>query len=67
MTCLSFLLMTTGAALTYGSEVIIETNLGAIGVELYDAQAPKTVANFLSYVSEDAYEGAIFHRVSMGS
>ena len=64
--CLSFLLMTAGPALTFGSEAIIETNLGSIGVELYDAQAPKTVANFLSYVSEDAYEGAIFHRVIDG-
>jgi peptidyl-prolyl cis-trans isomerase B (cyclophilin B) len=66
LTCLLFLLMAAGPALTYGSEIIIETNLGAIGVELYDAQAPKTVANFLSYVSEDAYEGAIFHRVIDG-
>jgi len=64
--CLSFLLMTAGPALTFGSEAIIETNLGPIGVELYEAQAPKTVANFLSYVSEDAYEGAIFHRVIDG-
>lgn len=44
-------------------KVEIKTNLGAIQIELYADQAPKTVENFLSYVNDDYYTGTIFHRV----
>lgn len=44
-------------------EVKINTNLGAITLELYTDKAPKTVENFLSYVNEGFYDGTIFHRV----
>jgi len=44
------------------TKVILETNLGNITLELDDARAPKTVANFLSYVKEQFYNGTIFHR-----
>jgi peptidyl-prolyl cis-trans isomerase B (cyclophilin B) len=43
--------------------VIITTNHGAITVELDAEKAPKTVANFLSYVASGHYNGTIFHRV----
>lgn len=43
--------------------VVIETSLGAIEVELDAANAPLTVANFLSYVDKSFYDGTIFHRV----
>ncbi len=43
--------------------VQINTNLGAIVVELNSEKAPKTVANFLEYVKSGYYTGTIFHRV----
>ena len=43
--------------------VLISTSLGDIKLELYEEQAPITVANFLSYVEEGFYDGTIFHRV----
>ncbi len=43
--------------------VTIHTNLGNIVVELNDQKAPKSVANFLSYVNEGFYSNTIFHRV----
>ncbi len=47
-------------------QVILETNKGAITIELDAAGAPKTVENFLQYVDDKHYEGAIFHRVIPG-
>ena len=43
--------------------VEMKTNLGTVVVELDDAKAPKTVANFLQYVNEGFYDGTVFHRV----
>ncbi len=43
--------------------VEIDTNQGKITVELDDAKAPNTVANFLKYVEAKHYSGSIFHRV----
>ena len=40
------------------------TTAGDFVVELYPDKAPKTVANFLQYVSEKHYDGTIFHRVN---
>jgi peptidyl-prolyl cis-trans isomerase B (cyclophilin B) len=39
------------------------TNYGVITLELDEAKAPKTVANFLNYVNKGHYNGTIFHRV----
>lgn len=36
---------------------------GDITIELDADKAPKTVANFLSYVSKGHYDGTVFHRV----
>lgn len=44
-------------------KVLLDTNKGAITIELYEDKAPKTVANFLSYVDDGHYDGTIFHRV----
>src|SRR6266496_2824361 len=41
----------------------METNKGAIGLELFDEQAPKTVANFTKLARDGFYDGVIFHRV----
>ena len=43
--------------------VLISTSTGDIKLELYEKEAPITVANFLSYVSDGFYDGTIFHRV----
>ena len=41
----------------------MQTNHGAIVLELDAQKAPKTVANFLAYAKEGFYDGTIFHRV----
>jgi peptidyl-prolyl cis-trans isomerase B (cyclophilin B) len=38
-------------------------NYGVITLELDEEKAPKTVANFLSYVKKGHYDRTIFHRV----
>jgi len=43
--------------------VEMKTNLGTVVVELDEAKAPKTVANFLQYVKDGFYNGTVFHRV----
>ena len=43
--------------------VLIQTSMGDITVELNQAKAPISVANFLSYVDDKFYDGTIFHRV----
>jgi cyclophilin family peptidyl-prolyl cis-trans isomerase len=44
------------------SLVRFDTSAGTIFVELFDQQAPRTVANFLDYVTDGAYTNSIFHR-----
>ena len=39
------------------------TNHGAIAVEFFDDDAPKTVDNFLKLARDGFYDGVIFHRV----
>jgi peptidyl-prolyl cis-trans isomerase B (cyclophilin B) len=46
--------------------VILTTNIGNIKIELDAEKAPKTVANFISYVESGHYAGTIFHRVIDG-
>src|SRR4051794_3211140 len=45
------------------SRATLHTNHGAIEVELFDADAPKTVENFRKLSSDGFYDGVIFHRV----
>lgn len=40
-----------------------ETNKGTIVAELYEVDAPKTVANFEKLANEGFYDGVKFHRV----
>ncbi len=42
---------------------VIETDKGNIKLELYPADAPKTVANFVSLINRGFYNGLKFHRV----
>ena len=44
-------------------QIEVTTNLGTFTIELWPAEAPQTVANFLRYVERDFYDGIIFHRV----
>lgn len=44
-------------------KVRLETSKGNITLELDDAKAPVTVANFLRYIDEGFYDSTIFHRV----
>jgi cyclophilin family peptidyl-prolyl cis-trans isomerase len=45
------------------SKATITTNHGAIELELFDEDAPKTVENFRKLASDGFYDGIIFHRV----
>ena len=44
-------------------QIEVTTNLGTFTIELWPAEAPQTVENFLRYVERDFYDGIIFHRV----
>ncbi len=44
-------------------QLLMETSMGNLKIELFKDKAPITVRNFLSYVKEGFYDGTIFHRV----
>jgi len=46
--------------------VVLHTNHGDITLELDEARAPKTVANFLDYVRAGHFDNTLFHRVIDG-
>jgi len=46
--------------------VELKTNKGTIVIELFENQAPNTVANFISLVQKGFYNGLTFHRVLQG-
>lgn len=48
---------------TENPTVILHTNHGAITIELFESEAPKSVENFLQYARDGHYDGTIFHRV----
>lgn len=52
-----------GGAEAANPKIKMETSQGAIVLELDQAKAPGTVANFLAYVRAGFYDGTIFHRV----
>ena len=45
------------------STAVMHTNHGDITLELFDEDAPKTVANFKKLAGDNFYNGVIFHRV----
>ncbi|MDD5200167.1 MAG: peptidylprolyl isomerase [Terrimicrobiaceae bacterium] len=49
-----------------GTKVRIATQIGNIDLELYDADKPITVRNFLRYVNEGRYAGTFLHRLEPG-
>ena len=46
--------------------VVLETAQGDIVIKLFDADAPKTAANFRKLVADKFYDGTCFHRVIPG-
>lgn len=44
------------------SRVTVETQLGSFEIELFEDEAPNTVANFLTYVRDGRFEANIIHR-----
>ncbi len=48
---------------TENPTVILHTNYGAITLELFEDQAPQSVANFIQYARDGHYDGTLFHRV----
>lgn len=47
-------------------QVLLKTSRGEILIELYEDEAPNTVANFISLVEKGFYDGTTFHRVLDG-
>jgi len=45
------------------SQATMHTNHGAIELELFDADAPKTVENFRKLSADGFYDGLAFHRI----
>jgi len=62
---LLYFLFIIGSVGTVQSQTVVTfyTTMGDFEVELYDAQMPITVGNFLSLVEDEFYDGIIFHRV----
>jgi len=46
--------------------ILIETTKGNIELELFESDAPKTVANFAGLAEQGYFNGIIFHRISKG-
>jgi cyclophilin family peptidyl-prolyl cis-trans isomerase len=48
---------------TWLPRVLLRTSKGDIELELFENEAPNTVANFISLVERSYYNGTVFHRV----
>ncbi|MEI6828705.1 MAG: peptidylprolyl isomerase [Synechococcaceae cyanobacterium ELA445] len=48
------------------TKALMETDAGTVEIELFDGDAPGTVANFVKLVGEGFYDGLAFHRVIPG-
>jgi cyclophilin family peptidyl-prolyl cis-trans isomerase len=49
-----------------GTFARFETSMGNFTIELFEAQTPKTVDNFVKLAEKNFYDGVIFHRVIDG-
>jgi cyclophilin family peptidyl-prolyl cis-trans isomerase len=49
-----------------GTVVRCDSNLGEFDLQLFDAEKPKTAANFLAYVKGGAFKNSIIHRSMPG-
>jgi len=48
------------------TKVLLQTSKGEITIELDDAKAPASAANFVEYVKAGHYDNTVFHRVIPG-
>jgi peptidyl-prolyl cis-trans isomerase B (cyclophilin B) len=48
------------------TKVLLQTSKGEITIELDDAKAPVSTANFIEYVKGGHYDNTVFHRVIPG-
>lgn len=58
--------LTTAMPALAGTRVVMQTTKGDITLELADEEAPGSVANFVGYANNGAYDGTVFHRVIDG-
>ena len=58
--CLSIAALLSGPV--FATNVIMQTPFGAVEIELFDEEAPETVANFLTYVNDGDYVNSFIHR-----
>jgi cyclophilin family peptidyl-prolyl cis-trans isomerase len=65
-TLLPAILLTGWTAAASAEQVRVDTSLGSFVIQLDEARAPLTVANFLAYVKAGHYDGLVFHRVVDG-
>lgn len=61
-----FIMAVPLAAETERPVVVLETSMGNVAIELFQAEAPQTVDNFLALVDAGHYDDLIFHRVIAG-
>lgn len=54
--------MLLGASVANATTVQFQTVMGDFEVNLYDEATPETVANFLAYIEDEAYNDSFFHR-----
>ena len=48
------------------TKALMDTDAGVVVIELFDTDAPNTVANFVKLANEGFYDGLSFHRVIDG-
>lgn len=66
LTLLAAVSLPLAASHVSAADVVLHTNHGPIGIELFQEQAPQSVNNFLTYAEEGHYDGTLFHRVIDG-
>ncbi len=67
LTCLAILLLIISEGCQRKNvNATIETSKGTIEIELFQSDAPQTVANFTGLAEQGYYNGIIFHRVAKG-
>ncbi len=57
------LIAVAGIAQAANPVVVMKTSMGEIVIELDQAKAPISTANFLAYANDKFYDGTIFHRI----
>ncbi len=63
LTILFLLVFLLSACVTPYPRILLESEMGEITIEVYPDKAPVTASNFLTYVDENRFDGAVFYRV----